>query len=60
MVPFSRLYPLTRPSSLVGVGNHAEEIVERIMETKGHIAAAIDAGRETYQREKLKTRVQIN
>ena len=46
------------------LGNHAEETVERakerIMETKGHIAAAIDAGRETYQREKLKTRVQIN
>jgi gas vesicle protein len=44
--------------------NHAEETVElakeRIVEMKGHIAAAIDAGRETYQREKLKTRVQIN
>jgi len=44
--------------------NHAEETVElakeRIVEMKGHIAAAIDAGRETYQRERLKTRVQIN
>jgi gas vesicle protein len=43
---------------------HAEETVERgkerIMETKGHIAAAIDEGRKTYQREKLKTQVQIN
>ena len=44
--------------------NHAEEVVElakdRILETKGHIAAAIDEGRKTYQREKLKTQVQIN
>ena len=43
--------------------NRAEETVElakeRILEAKGHIAAAIDAGRETYQRERLKTRVQI-
>ena len=44
--------------------NHAQETVERakekIVETTGHIAAAFDAGHETYQREKLKTRVQIN
>jgi len=40
---------------------HAEEIVERgkkaITETKGQISTAIDAGRETYHREKSKAHV---
>ena len=44
--------------------NHADQTVERgkerIVETKGHIAAAIDAGRKTYQREKMKAQIQIN
>jgi gas vesicle protein len=44
--------------------NLAEQTVERgkerIVETKGRIAAAIDAGRKTYQHEKLKSQIQIN
>jgi gas vesicle protein len=40
--------------------DRAEETVERskemIANTKGQIATAIDAGRETYHREKLKAR----